>query len=157
MEGGDVVVSSVDSRIVSMKFDNASFERGAATSLSTLQKLKQNMDITSAVRGASTALGGLSGALGKLGVANPFSTFLSGASRGLGILASGMERLGGKNHFVGAQQGIADTQKAVNQFTMAPMEGQVTLGAIMTLMVLIVALSFLWLRHHGAPREQMAV
>ena len=38
-----------------------------------------------------------------------------------------------------------------------PMEGQVTLGAIMTLMVLIVALSFLWLRHHGAPREQMAV
>ena len=38
-----------------------------------------------------------------------------------------------------------------------PMEGQVTLGTIMTLMVLIVALSFLWLRHHGAPREQMAV
>ncbi|MGL6477053.1 multidrug efflux MFS transporter EmrD [Aeromonas hydrophila] len=38
-----------------------------------------------------------------------------------------------------------------------PMEGQVTLGAIMTLMVLIVALSFLWLRHHGSPHQQMAV
>ncbi len=37
------------------------------------------------------------------------------------------------------------------------MEGQVTLGAIMTLMVLIVALSFLWLRHHGSPHQQMAV
>ena len=38
-----------------------------------------------------------------------------------------------------------------------PMEGQVTLGAIMVVMVLIVALSFLWLRHHGLPHEQMAV
>ena len=38
-----------------------------------------------------------------------------------------------------------------------PMEGQVTLGAIMVVMVLIVALSFLWLRHHGSPHEQMAV
>ena len=38
-----------------------------------------------------------------------------------------------------------------------PMTGQVTLGAIMTVMVLIVALSFVWLRHNGAPHEQMAV
>ncbi|MGL5200598.1 MAG: MFS transporter, partial [Aeromonas veronii] len=38
-----------------------------------------------------------------------------------------------------------------------PMTGQVTLGAIMTLMVLIVALSFVWLRHHGSPHEQMAI
>jgi DHA1 family 2-module integral membrane pump EmrD-like MFS transporter len=38
-----------------------------------------------------------------------------------------------------------------------PMEGQVTLGAIMTLMVLLVVLSFSWLRHHGSPHEQMAV
>ncbi|MNK79038.1 Multidrug resistance protein D [compost metagenome] len=38
-----------------------------------------------------------------------------------------------------------------------PMEGQLTLGAIMVVMVLIVALSFLWLRHHGSPHEQMVV
>ncbi|MGH1408113.1 MAG: multidrug efflux MFS transporter EmrD, partial [Aeromonas sp.] len=38
-----------------------------------------------------------------------------------------------------------------------PMTGQVTLGVIMTLMVLIVALSFVWLRHHGSPHEQMAI
>ncbi len=37
-----------------------------------------------------------------------------------------------------------------------PMQGQLGLGIIMTLMVLIVALSFAWLRHHGAPHEQMA-
>ena len=35
------------------------------------------------------------------------------------------------------------------------MTGQVTLGPSLTVMVLIVALSFVWLRH-GAP-EQMAV
>jgi len=38
-----------------------------------------------------------------------------------------------------------------------PMTGQVTLGAIMTLMVLLVALSFAWLRHHGSSHEQMAI
>ncbi|MGL4250426.1 MAG: multidrug efflux MFS transporter EmrD [Aeromonas sp.] len=38
-----------------------------------------------------------------------------------------------------------------------PMTGPVTLGTIMTLMVLIVALSFVWLRHYGAPHEQMAI
>ncbi|MGL5038056.1 MAG: multidrug efflux MFS transporter EmrD [Aeromonas sp.] len=38
-----------------------------------------------------------------------------------------------------------------------PMDGQATLGAIMTLMVLIVALSFVWLRSHGSPQQQMAM
>jgi MFS transporter, DHA1 family, 2-module integral membrane pump EmrD len=37
-----------------------------------------------------------------------------------------------------------------------PMEGQLGLGAIMTAMVVLVALSFAWLRHHDLPREQLA-
>ncbi|MGB6188785.1 MAG: multidrug efflux MFS transporter EmrD [Aeromonas molluscorum] len=37
-----------------------------------------------------------------------------------------------------------------------PMQGQLGLGAIMTVMVVLVALSFAWLRHHGSPREQLA-
>lgn len=37
---------SVDSRIVSMKFDNAAFEKGVATTMSTLQKLKGALNFT---------------------------------------------------------------------------------------------------------------
>jgi tape measure domain-containing protein len=40
MEGGDLRMSTVDDRIVSMKFDNAQFKTGAAETLSALDKLK---------------------------------------------------------------------------------------------------------------------
>ena len=46
MEGGDrIVSSSIDQRIVSMKFDNAQFESGAKQSINTLDKLKQSIDL----------------------------------------------------------------------------------------------------------------
>ena len=44
-------MSSVDSRIVTMKFDNAQFEKGASTTLSTLDRLKKAMGFEGASKG----------------------------------------------------------------------------------------------------------
>lgn len=39
-------MSSVDNRIVSMKFDNAQFERGVSTTISSMDKLKQSLNFS---------------------------------------------------------------------------------------------------------------
>ena len=44
-------MSSVDNRVVKMTFDNDKFEKNAATTLSTLDKLKKSLDFSGAVRG----------------------------------------------------------------------------------------------------------
>ena len=44
-------MSGVDSRIVTMKFDNAQFESGAKTTISTLDKLKQSLNLPGATKG----------------------------------------------------------------------------------------------------------
>lgn len=41
-------MSSIDNRIVQMQFDNSQFEKGAQTSMSTLDKLKQKLDFSGA-------------------------------------------------------------------------------------------------------------
>ena len=42
---------AIDNRIVEMQFDNAQFERNVSTSLSTLDKLKQSLNLTGASKG----------------------------------------------------------------------------------------------------------
>ena len=42
---------TVDSRVLEMRFDNKQFEAGVATSMSTLDKLKQKLNLTSSVKG----------------------------------------------------------------------------------------------------------
>ena len=44
-------MSSIDERIVQMQFDNANFEKNVGTSLSTLEKLKQALNLEGAVKG----------------------------------------------------------------------------------------------------------
>lgn len=44
-------MSSVDSRIVTMKFDNGQFERGASTTIGTLDKLKKALHLDGATKG----------------------------------------------------------------------------------------------------------
>ena len=44
-------MSSVDNRLVKMTFDNDDFEKKAGTTLGTLDKLKQSLDFTGALRG----------------------------------------------------------------------------------------------------------
>lgn len=48
---------SRDRRIVEMQFDNAAFERGAAKSMSTLQKLKESLDFRKPVESLSNSFG----------------------------------------------------------------------------------------------------
>lgn len=82
-------MSSVDSRIVTMKFDNAQFEQGARTSLSTLEKLKQSLN---------------------------FGTVGAAAVKGLSGISSILSRFGIKNPFAPAQQGLSELNRSTNQF-----------------------------------------
>jgi len=52
-------MSSVDSRIVTMKFDNAQFEKGASTTMSTLDKLKASLNFTGATKGLTAVQGAI--------------------------------------------------------------------------------------------------
>jgi tape measure domain-containing protein len=93
-------MSSVDSRIVTMKFDNSSFERGAATTLSTLGKLKAAMNFDSLKSGITTFGTSVTGLLGKFtSIHNPFAP---------------------------AQEGLAGLQSASNSFSTGVITGGVT-------------------------------
>lgn len=70
-------MSSVDDRVVAMKFDNNTFERAAAVTLNTLQKLKNAL----LFNGASKGLEGISGAAKKVD---------------LGPVAAGADNVGNK-------------------------------------------------------------
>ena len=41
----------VDERVVSMQFDNRQFEKNVSTTMSTLDKLKQSLNLTGAAKG----------------------------------------------------------------------------------------------------------
>ena len=52
MEGGYKDMSTtVDERVVEMRFDNKQFEANVQTSLSTLEKLKQSLNLEGATKG----------------------------------------------------------------------------------------------------------
>lgn len=76
MEGGDLSMSSIDERVVRMKFDNAQFSAGAASTMKQLDQLKAALKL----EGASQGLSEVSGSLGR------FST--AGAQEQVGTLAA---------------------------------------------------------------------
>ena len=43
--------TTIDQRVVEMQFDNKQFERNVATSMSTLDKLKQSLNLSGASKG----------------------------------------------------------------------------------------------------------
>jgi tape measure domain-containing protein len=55
MEGGDLSMTSVDERIVRMKFDNAQFASGASSTLNMLDKLKAALRFDGASQGLNEA------------------------------------------------------------------------------------------------------
>lgn len=82
MEGGDrIVSSSIDQRIVSMKFDNAQFESGAKQSINTLDKLKESVDLGK----SANSLKELGNAANNFSVAN-IEHGLSNLGRGFSVL-----------------------------------------------------------------------
>lgn len=96
--------SKVEHRIVTMKFDNKSFQRDAQATMGMLDKLKEKLSFKSVASGAGKVFAGLGkGLFSIIGKLNPI-----------------------KNPFSKAQQGAADLQRGVNNFTMAPMVGATT-------------------------------
>lgn len=51
MEGGDLSMSSIDERVVHMQFDNAQFERGVKSTLSSLEALQKSLKLDGAAKG----------------------------------------------------------------------------------------------------------
>lgn len=95
-------MSSVDSRIVTMKFDNAQFQQGAATTLSTLDKLKQSMNFTSTSSAATKGLGAVQTVLSKFGLRNPFAA----TQQGLAETQKGAQQLAGPQGIGAIEGGI---------------------------------------------------
>jgi tape measure domain-containing protein len=58
MEGGDILMSSIDRRVVEMEFDNAAFEAGIKDTLNSLEALKQGLKL----EGVTDGLKALEGA-----------------------------------------------------------------------------------------------
>jgi tape measure domain-containing protein len=53
VEGGDISMSSIDERVVHMKFDNAQFEAGIKTTLTSLEALNKGLQLQGATKGLS--------------------------------------------------------------------------------------------------------
>src|SRR5262249_29286183 len=51
MEGGDLRMSSIDQRVVQMKFDNAEFQRRTADTLKSLETLNNSLKLENASKG----------------------------------------------------------------------------------------------------------
>src|SRR5688500_6328473 len=100
MEGGDLrVSSSVEDRIVAMKFENRQFESGVGSTITSLGRLKSAMDLTAA--------GGV-------------------ASRGLGVVQSALSKFGLRNPFASTTRGVQELQAQTGRFSMSTMEGGIT-------------------------------
>lgn len=99
---------SVESRVVTMKFDNSGFERAAATTLGTLGKIKESLNFGNVAKAAFNQLGGVSGILQKMGLKNPFAQ----SQKGLQDLnaESGRFHLGAMS---GAIQGVSKSWLAM--------------------------------------------
>ena len=74
---------SVDSRVVRMEFDNASFERGVATTIQTIGKLQESLKF----KGATTGLSDIQTAAGKVHF-NSITQGIEGVSKGFIALAT---------------------------------------------------------------------
>ena len=93
-------MSSIDERVVEMKFENSNFQNKAQQSIDALRSLKNNLkldgasrgidDVSRGMRSMQSQTDGLSGAVG-------------GMRQGLADAAGGMSNLGGQTGFVAAQ------------------------------------------------------
>ena len=123
-------MAGVDNRIVTMQFNNRDFEQNARTSMTTLQKLKEQMNFGTIVGGTVRALGTIQSALSKLGLSTPFAPFITAANKGLNGVGAVLDRLGMRNPFVRASEGANELQKAAQNAGgpagMGALEGGVT-------------------------------
>jgi tape measure domain-containing protein len=131
VEGGDLGMSSIDERVVSMKFDNAQFEHGIRSTMDALSALNKSLKLDGATKGMSEV------------------SAMAASGLHLGHLASAVESISSKFSALGA---IAFTtlQNITNQalhagtafaksFTIDPIKGglkeyETNLNSIQTIM-----------------------
>jgi tape measure domain-containing protein len=139
VEGGDQIMASIDERIVSMKFDNRSFEAGVSQTMASLSKLSASLAQVGSVTGFSnidkaaasvtlsapmSALDKLKARLGGVGSnsADGFSAIERAGSRvtllnPMTALDKLKARLGGIGS--NAQTGFADIERASGQVNLS--------------------------------------
>ena len=82
MEGGDLRMSSVDERIVQMKFENAAFQRGVQQTISSLERLNKSLQLQGAAKGLQ----------GVATVAQTFDQHMVRARNSLGQFTTGVQQ-----------------------------------------------------------------
>lgn len=131
MEGGYHVMSNViDQRVAELRFDNTHFEKNVATSMSTLDKLKQKLNLT----GASKGLEDLGSAAKKVD--------MSPLSKGIDVVQSKFSALSSMKDqfFRNIENNIEQTaKKFARMFTIDPVktgfnEYELKMGSIQTIM-----------------------
>jgi len=101
MEGGDLRMSSIDSRIVEMQFKNSEFERGIPSSLKSLENLKKGLKL----EGATSGLDHLATSASKFNLGNIASHLQTISSRfsTLGVVGTAaLASIAGKAALTGA-------------------------------------------------------
>ena len=123
-------MSTIDDRVVQLKFDNKQFEQGVGTSLSTLDKLKRSLDFSSSTK----SLGDLSSAGQRFNMGNIGSTIdgVSGKLIALGTI--GVTALANIT-----QQALLTGETIVKSLTLTPVttgfqEYELKMNAIQTIM-----------------------
>jgi hypothetical protein len=82
MEGGDLRMSSIDERVVQMKFENAAFERGVQQTLNSLAQLNKGLQL----QGATKGLAGVST------IAGEFSSKMERSRNSLGQFTTSVQQ-----------------------------------------------------------------
>lgn len=97
MEGGDPTVSSVDERIVKMKFDNKQFEQGVKETMGSLDQLERSLQLEGIGQSIDN-IGKKIGFLGKIGQATANKVMGSLIDSGVNFINSVMDPIleGGK-------------------------------------------------------------
>ena len=128
--------TTIDNRVLEMRFDNKQFESGVATSMSTLEKLKQKLNLSGASKGLEN--------VGKIAK----STNFSGMTAGISQVKAGMVSLEGISAGVIAKFSVinnmvnslmATGKRMVNALTIDPIktgfqEYETQIGAIQTIL-----------------------
>jgi hypothetical protein len=130
MEGGDLRMSSIDTRVVAMKFDNAQFQTGVASTLKSLDALNKGLKL----EGATKGLTDLSAASKNVSLSHIETGIQSVADKFKAMSVVGITALVGIT-----QQAIATGAQLVKSLTIAPItagfhEYETNLNSIQTIL-----------------------
>ena len=123
-------MSGIDDRIVQMKFDNAQFEQGVATSVNSLDKLKKSLDFSNSKKGMDD----LSNSASRFNLGNIGTTIEGANTKFLAMAALGVSALVGI-----ASQAVSTGISIAKALTIDPMksgfqEYSTNLNAIQTVL-----------------------